>query len=416
MKFEYFLQELNGWLSLDIEEYINLIFRQEELKINKIKSLVNVPIKIISENNKRNNDSKPENLISGNYVEVLIQKELNLICNNKKKIKLAVKEGRNKKQYNLWARAKIVSYDSRSKITLLEYDDEVLLIDDMCKMRPLSKLASLEDDICIYYLKKISTSEYEKFKKEFENVQNDIDEEIKYLLYHSFNNIKSSLIVICPKTYINNIPSLKQFENKYELSNYEESITGITSRSGISEESDKIDIKSRRSKKSKGSDFIFNEEEMLNQINKYEFKHIFYYKSIFKKDAEKIMKSIIKKNKYYIININSEEFKIILYGNNEADFNEEKVMIEKECKQERLDIEHIMNKSEMMELANEMKVKCIYFVKKNIYLIGDEKSINNFKAVLKVKSMYTKEIQKSNRESQNIQKKLNDIKKEYKIK
>ena len=70
----------------------------------------------------------------------------------------------------------------------------------------------------------------------------------------------------------------------------------------------------------------------------------------------------------------------------------------------------------MMELANEMKVKCIYFVKKSIYLIGDEKSINNFKALLKVKSMYTKEIQKSNRESQNIQKKLNDIKKEYKIK
>ncbi len=416
MKFEYFLQELNGWLSLDIEEYINLVFRQEELKINKIKSLVNVPIKIISENNRRNNDSKPENLISGNYVEVLIQKELNLICNNKKKIKLAVKDGRNKKQYNLWARAKIVSYDSRRKMTLLEYDDEVLLIDDMCKIRPLSKLASLEDDISIYYLKKITTSEYEKFKKEFENVQKIIDEEIKYLLYHSFNNIKSSLIFICPKSYINNIPFLKQFENKYELSNYEESITGITSRSGISEESDKIDIKSRKSKKSKGSDFILNEEEMLNQINKYEFKHIFHYKSIFKKDVEKIMKSIIKKNKYYVINIDSEEFKIILYGNNEADFNEEKIIIEKEYKQERLDIEHITNKSEMMELANEMKVKCIYFVKKSIYLIGDEKSLNNFKAVLKVKSMYKKEIQKSNRESQNIQKKLNDIKKEYKIK
>jgi hypothetical protein len=62
-----------------------------------------------------------------------------------------------------------------------------------------------------------------------------------------------------------------------------------------------------------------------------------------------------------------------------------------------------------------MKVKYIYFGKKTLYLVGDEKSINNIRTMLKVKSMYSKEIQKSNREVQNIQKKLTDIKKEYKI-
>ena len=36
--------------------------------------------------------------------------------------------------------------------------------------------------------------------------------------------------------------------------------------------------------------------------------------------------------------------------------------------------------------------------------------------MLKVKLMYTKEIQKSNRENECIQKKITDIKKEYKIK
>lgn len=415
MKIEYFLQELNGWLSLNIEEYINLIFKREDLKINQIKSLVHFPIKIISDNNRLINDSKPECLVSGNYVEVLLQRELNLICNNKKQIKLSLKDESIKKKYNLWARAKIVSYESSSNILLLEYDDELLLIDDMNTIRSLSKVTTIEDDISIYYLKKITNSEYEKFKIEYENAKNDIDEEIKHLLYHTFNNIKSSLIFICPKAYINNVSYLKEFANKYESSNYEESNTGITSRSGRSEESDKIEINSRKSKNSKVSDNIINEEEMLNQISKYDFKQIFIYKSIFKKDAEKIMKIIIKKNKYLIINIDSEEFKIIIYGNNEADFNEEKKILEKQYKPELLDIEQTINKSEIIELINRMKVKYIYFGKKTLYLVGDEKSINNIRTMLKVKSMYSKEIQKSNREVQNIQKKLTDIKKEYKI-
>lgn len=415
MKIEYFLQELNGWLSLDIEEYINIIFKQEDLKINQIKSLVHFPIKIISDNNKITNDSKPECLTSGNYVEVLLQKELNLICNNKKQIKLSLKDENIKKIYNLWARAKIVSYESSSNILLLEYDDELLLIDDMNAIRSLSKVTTIEEDISIYYLKKITNSEYEKFKIEYENAKNDIDEEIKHLLYHTFNNIKSSLIFICPKTYISNVSYLKEFANKYESSNYEESNTGITSRSGRSEESDKIEINSRKSKNSKISDNIINEEEMLNQISKYEFKQIFIYKSIFKKDAEKIMKSIIKKNKYLIINIDSEEFKIIIYGNNESDFNEEKKILEKQYKPELLDIEQTINKSEIIELTNRIKVKFIYFGKKTLYLVGDEKSINSIRTMLKVKSMYSKEIQKSNREVQKIQKKLTDIKKEYKI-
>ena len=415
MKIEYFLQELNGWLSLDIEEYINIIFKQEDLKINQIKSLVHFPIKIISDNNKITNDSKPECLTSGNYVEVLLQKELNLICNNKKQIKLSLKDENIKKIYNLWARAKIVSYESSSNILLLEYDDELLLIDDMNAIRSLSKVTTIEEDISIYSLKKITNSEYEKFKIEYENAKNDIDEEIKHLLYHTFNNIKSSLIFICPKTYISNVSYLKEFANKYESSNYEESNTGITSRSGRSEESDKIEINSRKSKNSKISDNIINEEEMLNQISKYEFKQIFIYKSIFKKDAEKIMKSIIKKNKYLIINIDSEEFKIIIYGNNESDFNEEKKILEKQYKPELLDIEQTINKSEIIELTNRIKVKFIYFGKKTLYLVGDEKSINSIRTMLKVKSMYSKEIQKSNREVQKIQKKLTDIKKEYKI-
>ena len=128
------------------------------------------------------------------------------------------------------------------------------------------------------------------------------------------------------------------------------------------------------------------------------------------------MKNVIKKNKYYINIIDSEEFKIILYGNNEADFNEEKNMLQKEYKLEELNIEQNIDKSEIINLAKNMKVKYIYFGEKCLYLIGAEKSISSFKTMLKVKLMYTKEIQKSNRENECIQKKITDIKKEYKIK
>lgn len=416
MKIEYFLRELNGWLSLDIEEYINLIFQQEEHKITKIESLLDFPIKIISEYDKRTSISKPECLISGNYVEVLIQQELNLASNHKREIKISFLDNdNNKRQYNFWARAKIVSYDSSNNILLLEYNDELILIDDMCKIRELSSLTKIGDDISLYYLKKISTSEYEKFKIQYENTQKKIDEEIKHLLHHNFNNIKSSLTLICPKEYVNNLPLLREFELKYESNNNEESFTEITSRSGRSEESYKNENRSKKPKNSKSTDIFINEEEILNQIHKYKFNQIFVYKSIFKKDAEKLMRNIIKKNNYYINIIDSEEFKIILYGNNEADFNEEKNIIQKEYKLEKLNIVQNIDKSEIINLANSMKVKYIYFDKKCLYLIGEEKSISSFKTMLKVKLMYTKEIQKSNRENERIQKKITDIKKEYKI-
>ena len=50
MRIEYFLKELNGWLCITIEEYIDIIFRYEEARIKIIKSLKNIPIKILSEN------------------------------------------------------------------------------------------------------------------------------------------------------------------------------------------------------------------------------------------------------------------------------------------------------------------------------------------------------------------------------
>ncbi len=92
MRIEYFLKELNGWLCLNIEDIINLYFKKEDLKIKKIKTLYS-PINIIL----KDEFSNPENIISGNYVEVLIKKELSLIINNRKKLNISLSNNKNNK-------------------------------------------------------------------------------------------------------------------------------------------------------------------------------------------------------------------------------------------------------------------------------------------------------------------------------
>ena len=409
MRIEYFLHQVNGWIILDIEDIINLCLRQEDLKFNKIKSLLNAPIKITLHDEKTN----PENLISGNYVEVQIQKELRLLAKNPKKFNITISNNENnKKKYDIWVQAKIISYDKDNNFLLLEYNEELIAIDDMSKVRPLSLPKKLEEDISIYYIKKISNSEYEKFKKEYESFKNEIEEEKRYLFFQNYNSIKSSLFCFLPKN--SNLPSLIKFEEQYKFLNNEDSNTittsAITSRSGRSEESE------NKKAKSKNQNILLDEEKILNDINKYNCKQIYVYNSLFKKDAEKIIKDIIIKNKYYLTSIDSEEFKIIIYGNNEAEFNKEKNIFENGFKAVEIKNDSNVNKTDMIELANSTNVKYIYFEKKYMYLIGEEESISNFEALLNMNEMYSKEIEKSYIEKEKNQKKLTDIKKEYKIK
>jgi len=402
MKIEYYLSEINAWILLDIEDYMNIFFNQEDQKIKIIKSLANTPIKLISEKENILEISNPENLIYGNYIEVLIQQELSLKLKNKTKTQLSLSLNPNyKRKYDIWAQARIVSYDSKSKFLFLEYDENLFLIDDLKKIRPLSEIKKLDNDISIYYIKKISNSEYKNFQTEYEALYSKLGEDEQKSFYQTYNSIKSSLFVVLPKNNVNDLPSLTELEKKN--GNIEEQNAGS---SGKNEESHKT-------KKSNG---LSGEEDILNNINKFQYTKTFIYKSLFKKDSEKILKSIIKKNSYFISEIDSDKFKIIIYGNNEKDFNEEKIVLEKEYKPFEKKIEQNINKSDLVELAKKTRVKFIYFGKKKIYLVGEEKNISNFNTMLEMNSMYSKEFQKSFKEKENIEKELKNIKKEYKIK
>ena len=409
MRIEYFLKELNGWLCLNIEDIINLYFKKEDLKIKKIKALYS-PINIIL----KDEFSNPENIISGNYVEVLIKKELSLIINNRKKLNISLSNNKNNKNiYKIWAIAKVISYDYINNILLLEYDDELIAIDDMNYIRPLSEIKRFEEDILIYYIKKISNYEYEKLKEEFETLKKEIGEEKNYLLCQNYDNIKSSLFCFFPKNNINNLNLLKEIVNKYKLINNDDAFTNANTNSEITSRSEESESKSRTSK---NSNILMDEEDILNEIHKYEYKEIFLYKILFKKDAEKVLKDIIKKNKYYLNRINKEEFKIIIYGKNKKEFKEEKNNFEKRFVAKELNFYSIINKNEITELAHSSNIKYIYFGKNNIYLIGEEKNISNFEALFNMNVMYNKEIQKNYIEKEKIQIQINNIKKEYKIK
>ena len=95
---------------------------------------------------------------------------------------------------------------------------------------------------------------------------------------------------------------------------------------------------------------------------------------------------------------------------------EEKNNFEKKYKQVKIESDTILNKTEVNELANKTKIKYVNIEKKNLYLVGDEKHINNFKTLWGINKKYTKEIQKSSKESENIKKELQTFKKKYKIK
>ena len=122
-------------------------------------------------------------------------------------------------------------------------------------------------------------------------------------------------------------------------------------------------------------------------------------------------KSIIKKNQYFISAIDSEEFKAIIYGNEEKDFNEEKGVLEKEYNPFEKKIEQKYNKSDLSKIANQTHIKFIYFGKNMIYLIGKEKNISNFNKMLDMNLDYSKAIQQSLKEKEDIEKKLDNIKK-----
>lgn len=421
-KIEFFVQKINGWILLNIQDYLGLIFDQEEKKFNKLRSIKGLPLTILDESDPVVSEPKhPEdnnfemNLVSGNYIEIFLQQELNLKADKKKgSISIDNRNNDNQKSYETWARAKIISADAINQIFFLEYNEQVIVADEMAKIRPLKEAKPIKDDLILYYIKKVSASDYELFKKQYDKIEAVNDSKV---LYQNYDIIKSALLCLCKNDNLNELTSLKELEERYttnedsntnsEINSNRDSsrnIIGVssTSHSGRSEESSEKNVTNK-------------EDIELSNIDSYKYKESFSFKSVFKKEFEKNLSDIIKKSKYHISNVNTDEIKIIIFGDKENDFKEEKNIFENNYKKAEIKMELTMDKNEIKDIANKAKIKFIHYDKKNIYLIGEEKSISNFKAVINMNIKYSKEIRKNNKEKEVIQKKLVNLKKEYKI-
>ena len=412
---EYFITRLNGWLSISLETYLSLLFSQEENKFSKIKIPKGMPIKAI-EPDSTNND---ELILSpGNFVEVLIKQNLILDTNNKNgqiQISNLNNDQKSLKEYDVWTRGKIISNDTDSKLLFIEINDKIEIIDDMSLVRPLKEIRTTSSDFVAYYIKQISNSGYNSIKEEFDKLMNANSNNNK-LFYIKYDIIKSSLLCFGNKNDLNNLLLLNKQEEKYKKNNNNEEQNN-NSDSNPNSNNNLLGIKGP-SKESEDSDkkIIIVDGEKQNEVNECKYKTSFSFREKFRKDLEKDFAEVFQNCRYYIGKNIDNNFDVVIYSNNEDEYLKEKNICEKKYKQVKLDSDIPLNKNELSDLAMKSKVKYINIEKKSIYLVGEEKCINNFKTVWEMTKKYSKEIQKTSKENESIQKELQTFKKKHNLK
>lgn len=422
-EYEYFLPQLNGWLPLSLEAYLALLFPREEPKFSKIK----IPKGLtLSPKVSQSQNITESMLLAGNFIEVKINQNLFLETNQRNgRIEFIQNSEKNSYSipYDIWYKAKIISYDNNSKLLFVEINDNIEIIDNLDLIRPLKEIKYIKNDLLAFNIKQVQKNEFDLIKNELDKIfnNNNNEDKEKEELYEITYDIKNlSLSLIGNKDILKNISLLKQYEQRYKKNIYDEpntnsdfsnpnsnnNLIGIKSPSGRSETSEK-----NNSNKN-----IILEKDLKEEINNYKYKQSFTYRAKFKKDIEKEAEKLFQNCRYSIGKNYDNNFDITIYGNDEDEFNEEKNTFEKQYKQEMIDCDTTIDMNEIKDLADKSKVKFINLEKRCLYLVGEEKNINNFKMVWNIKKEYSKEIQKESKEKDEIIKEIQSVKKKHKIK
>ena len=410
---EYFMKRLDGWLTISLDNYFSILFSQEDKKFSKLRIPKGLPIRMQDQNSQ----PKEELILSaGNFIEVLIKRNLILEKSNKKgQIQIANSNSNNQSEekiYEVWTRGKIINNDTNLKILFVEVNGEIKIIDKMEEIRPLKEIKSTQNISIVYNIKHISSNEYNLIKNEFDKLLATNPNNNK-LFYIKYDVINSSLLCFGNKDDLNDLLLLKQQEQRY---NEEQNSISDMSNPNSTNNLIGVGIKSPGGSDNSDTKAIILDDDVKNEINEYKYKCCFSYRDKFKKDLEKDFGDLFQKCKYYVGKNNDNNFDIILYGNNEEDFHEEKSNFEKEYKQVKYESDINIDKNEVKELAKKSNIKYIDIEKKSIYLIGEEKNIKNFKVVWDMSKDYSKDIQKVSKEKESIQKELQTYKKKHKIK
>ena len=423
-EFEYFLSRLNCWLPISLEDYLSLLFPNGDSKFYKIKIPKGIPLSPIDSYQEKTQEKM---LLPGNFIEVKLTRDLFLEANQKDgRIQpgyIPPRRGEPSTKYEAWFRGKIISYEENSKLLLLEINDNIEIIDNFDLVRPLKEIKYIKKDLLAYKINQIYKNEYERIKNELDKIYINNEESSEpdkiYEIHYDMN--KLSLALLGNRDCLGNISILKQYEERHKKNMSEEQNTN-SDFSNPNSNNNLIGIKSpsghsETSEHNNSNKNIILEKDLKEEIKNYQYKQSFTYRNKFKKDLEKEAPEIIQNCKYYIGKSNdNNNFDITIYSNDEQDFKEEKNIFEEQYKQVMIDCDVSDDKNQINDLAIKSKVKFVNIEKKSLYLIGEEKNINNFITVWNLTKQYSKEIMKESKEKDDIQKELQSLKKKHKIK
>ena len=280
---EFFSNDINGWIHIQIGELYEL------LKENNL--LTNDTLYFFDKSNILNiqrEDHKLnllEGISIGNYIEFKI-KVIYIIKINPSTQKLFI-EGyeENFSQSNkiIWAKGKIISIDKEKQIFFIEHNNSIFVIDNLNDLRLLTEIKN-EKTFCLKIVNDISKI-----------IIDEIVSEKKDLSYY-YNEENKEFIFVSEKNYclfINELLQIKKDE-KEQIEKYEK----------------EIEIESNNIKE-------------MTKISKKNFKEILIYNFKFKDFIEQLIKDI-SKVEYSIFQSeqNENDFKIILYSNNKNELDE----------------------------------------------------------------------------------------------
>ena len=364
---EFFSNDINGWIHIQIGELYEL------LKENNL--LTNENLYFFDKNNILNiqKEGNKLNLLDGisigNYIEFKI-KVIYIIKINPSTQKLFI-EGyeENFSQSNkiIWAKGKIISFDKEKQIFFIEHNNTIYVIDNINDLRFLTEIKN-EKTFCLKTISDVSKRIIEEIVSEKKDLSYFYDEENKEFIFVAEKNY-------C--LFINELLQIKKDE-KEQIEKYEKEI-----------------------------EIELNNIKEITKISKKNFKEILIYNFKFKDFIEQLIKDI-SKVEYSIFQSeqNENDFKIILYSNNKEELEE----IKKDLTYytEIIHTDFGVNETEIDEMIKKIKINYSVIDKNNIYLMDkDENKIINFKKVFNISSFYSKKIAKETKENENVKKELN---------